>query len=308
MSAPVTNSRRPTTGHSGVAWSVGLGLFCSLAGRRLARDPGGVAAGDVVMAAARRRRVVRASQVQTVGSGSSSPGQLPSLAVLPEAVAPVRYGLTLTVAAVMCLLAAGMAGVARRLMLIGSLAVLTLVLYRFAQQSLPVVWLLSDGLGGSLGQLTGIALRRPLVIGASFGGHRLPGRPECLLRRLGRIAAGTAGYAGHFRRRVDCRGAFPVPGDTGIHARYRACSAASRDAEFWQPVRSSTVQLVPDPAADAAVESARRGGTAAHDAGHGADTNRRLPFRWYATGRQAAVRARIGGDRWLQSCCCCVWP
>jgi hypothetical protein len=152
-----------------VAWSVGLGLLAAW----LSADSLGIL---VVSLQATLSWLLLLAAVlcarpkfRPVGSLAVA-GAVAVLAVLPEAVAPVRYGLTLTVAAVMCLLSAGMAGVARRLMLIGSLAVLTLVLYRFAQQSLPVVWMLSDGLGGSLGQLTGIALRRPLVIGASFGG------------------------------------------------------------------------------------------------------------------------------------------
>ncbi len=85
-------------------------------------------------------------------------------------VAPVRYILPLTVVVVMSLLASGLIGVARRLMLCGALAVLTLVLYRLAQQALPGVWLLSDAVGGLLGRLIGALLGRPVVIGASFAG------------------------------------------------------------------------------------------------------------------------------------------
>ncbi len=117
----MTKSGDPTTGHSGVAWSVGLGLLSAW----LAAGSLGILAVSLqatlswllLLAAV----LCRASQFRPVGG--SRAGAIVVLAVLPAAVAPVRHGLTLTVAAVMCLLSAGMAGVARRLMLIGSLAV-----------------------------------------------------------------------------------------------------------------------------------------------------------------------------------------
>ena len=169
LAASVTNSGRPTTGHSGVAWSVGLGFLAAW----LATGSLGILTASLQATlswAVLGVSVLCARPNFQVSGWLTLAATALVLAVLPAVVAPVRGCLALTVAAIMGIVAIGLTGAARRLMLIGSLAVLTLVLYRFAQQSIPVVWLLSDSVGSWLGQCAGIALRRPLAIGASFAG------------------------------------------------------------------------------------------------------------------------------------------
>ncbi|MHB8971508.1 MAG: DUF4350 domain-containing protein [Pirellulaceae bacterium] len=169
MSVAVTSSRFSVAAHRGVAWGIALGLLAAwLAAGSLGLLAASLQAAlvwlmlAVAVLCARPRFTPVAWLILAV--------QFAALAVLPLAVAPVRLGLTLTVAATLGWLAVGLAGVERRLMLIGSLSVVTLVLYRFAQQSIPAVWMLSDSLGVELGRMTGTVLDRPLAIGASFAG------------------------------------------------------------------------------------------------------------------------------------------
>jgi hypothetical protein len=168
LSESELNSRHPCAGRAGVAWSIGLGLMAAwlaagslgILAASLQAALSWIALGAACLCARPRLRP----------AGWLGCSAIVLLLTLLPAVAPVRYGLTLTVAAVMGILAAGLAGSARRVMLAASLAALTFVLYRLAQQSVPAVWMLSDTLGGWLGQVAGIALGRPLMIGASFGG------------------------------------------------------------------------------------------------------------------------------------------
>ena len=78
--------------------------------------------------------------------------------------------LVLIVAMMLGWLSTGLQGRERRILALASLGVLSLAIFRFAQQSLPVVWMLSDQIGFGLGLAAGALTGRPLTIGASFGG------------------------------------------------------------------------------------------------------------------------------------------
>ncbi len=78
--------------------------------------------------------------------------------------------LVLVVALVLSWSSTGLRGRERQVLALASLSVLALALFRFAQQSLPAVWMLSDQFGAVLGLAAGTLTGRPLTIGASFGG------------------------------------------------------------------------------------------------------------------------------------------
>ena len=163
------NSRHLAAGRLGVAWSIGLGLCAAwLAAGSLGTLTTSLQAtlSWLLLGAA----VLCAQPRLKPGGWCVLAGAILVLAAVPAIVAPVRQGLTLTVAAVMGGMAAGLVDPARRLMLAGAVAVLTLAVYRLAQQSVPAIWMLSDALGGLMGYVAAGALRRPLAVGASFGG------------------------------------------------------------------------------------------------------------------------------------------
>ena len=223
LSASVTKSGRPTTGHPGVAWSVGLGLLAGW----LATGSLGILAvslqGDLVLVLLGAAVLCARPKFRIGLAGMSSP---PSPSVLRSL--PAGGGASAVWPDTDCGSGAwvcwpqGWPVSARRLMLIGSLAVLALALYRFAQQSLPAVWMLSDALGSWLGQLAGSRaaqapgdrrqLRRASTSWSSW---------VVFCRRLGDAAAGAAACTGDVCRRVDCGGALPVSGGAGIYARDR---------------------------------------------------------------------------------------
>ena len=173
--------------HHGLPWRRlrrGAGIAGRLARRRFARHSGGFAAGNTGLAGAGGGLAVCATQF-TPTAWLVLVTLLAGLAVLPLAMAPVRVGLTLTVAAALSWLATGLAGAERRLMLIGGLSVLTLVLYRFAQQSIPAVWMLSD-VTRRWTRTTGRHRSGQALGGRSqFCGTRYPGRDVRLLRAVG---------------------------------------------------------------------------------------------------------------------------
>lgn len=58
----------------------------------------------------------------------------------------------------------------REILALASLSIFALAVFRFAQQSLPTVWILSDRVGAVLGWIASTFTGRPLTVGASFGG------------------------------------------------------------------------------------------------------------------------------------------
>jgi hypothetical protein len=74
------------------------------------------------------------------------------------------------VVVVLALLAWDRSGLSQRVLLITALATSVLGIYRITLISIPTVWTLADGLGTGLGNLAGAFIRRPLWIGATFGG------------------------------------------------------------------------------------------------------------------------------------------
>jgi hypothetical protein len=61
-------------------------------------------------------------------------------------------------------------GLTGRVILLSSLAIMTLAVYRLALTAVPMVWQLADVLGWGMGKLVGALTGRPLTIGATFGG------------------------------------------------------------------------------------------------------------------------------------------
>ncbi|MHB0957035.1 MAG: DUF4350 domain-containing protein [Pirellulaceae bacterium] len=167
MSVAVTNSRVSCTISHGVAWAVALSLLA-----------GWMAAGSLGILAVTLQStlvwlllavaVLCARPKFTARAGVAMGLLLVLMAVLPLTMPSTPLGLTLGVAAAVSWLAIGLTGAERRVVLIAGLSVLVLVLYRITQQSIPAVWMLSDGLGRGLGDFVGTLLSRPLVIGASF--------------------------------------------------------------------------------------------------------------------------------------------
>ena len=217
------------------------------------------------------------------------------MAVLPFAIAPVRLGLTLTVAATLGWFAIGLAGVERRLMLIGSLSVLTLVLYRFAQQSIPAVWMLSDMVGGGLGRLAATAVGRPLAVGASFAG----------LDILVVMFVFCVGWVTMLRGPRWSAMAFAAAAVLTVHFVYLTILALTHDiaqlaargnTHREQSVRSTSVQLARDRAAAASLESARAGSSVPDCAGGHARALRIVPPVWERGGSECLVGGRASCD------------
>ncbi len=84
------------------------------------------------------------------------------------AVSP--FALPLLIAVVFGVAAASKQGSERRLLATAGASVMTLVLYRFAQQQIPLVWLATDRIGSALGHMTAVITGKRLEIGASFAG------------------------------------------------------------------------------------------------------------------------------------------
>jgi len=83
-------------------------------------------------------------------------------------VAPIHE--VLVVAAALGLLAASQQGANRTVLLVCSLAVLALAVFRLACLSVPVVWLLSDNIGAVIGSIGSAVAGKPLNVGATFAG------------------------------------------------------------------------------------------------------------------------------------------
>jgi len=87
--------------------------------------------------------------------------------MLASSVATINV---LAVAMVLAMLAQVEGGIARRAILVGSMAVLAFALFRLAMQTLPAVSIVADALARHMGRFVGWACGRPLAIGPSFGG------------------------------------------------------------------------------------------------------------------------------------------
>lgn len=87
---------------------------------------------------------------------------------LLTSVAPMHE--VLAVAAVIGLLAAGQEGANRTVLLLCSLAVLALAVFRLVCLSVPVVWLLSDNAGAVVGAIGSAVTGESLDVGATFAG------------------------------------------------------------------------------------------------------------------------------------------
>lgn len=92
------------------------------------------------------------------------------LAGLPLATSVAPMHEVLVVAAVIGLLAASQQGADRTVLLVCSLAVLALAVFRLACLSIPIVWLLSDNAGAAIGGIGSAVTGKPLTVGATFGG------------------------------------------------------------------------------------------------------------------------------------------
>ncbi|MCH5375985.1 MAG: hypothetical protein JJ992_18610, partial [Planctomycetes bacterium] len=92
------------------------------------------------------------------------------LACLPLVMSVVPLYELFLVTAVMGLLAAGADGSRRVVLATCSYAILALAVFRFACASIPLVWQLTDRLGGVLGLLAGWFAGEPLHVGATFAG------------------------------------------------------------------------------------------------------------------------------------------
>ena len=93
-----------------------------------------------------------------------------ALAALPLVMPVTPMHDLLVVLAVVALLAAGQEGLNRTVLLICAESVLTLVVFRSACVSGPIVWTLSDAVGAMLGRWAATMTGRPLNVGATFGG------------------------------------------------------------------------------------------------------------------------------------------
>lgn len=76
----------------------------------------------------------------------------------------------LAVALIIGIMAVGKSGMDRRLILLTAAAIIVFSVYRLAYTSIPLVWFISDWLGGSLGCIAGYITGEPLSVGATFGG------------------------------------------------------------------------------------------------------------------------------------------
>ena len=76
----------------------------------------------------------------------------------------------LAVAVVLAAVAQVNRGLTGRLALIAAFGAMALAAFRFAQDSIPLVWLAADGIGWVLGRLAGLLAGHRLEVGATFGG------------------------------------------------------------------------------------------------------------------------------------------
>lgn len=76
----------------------------------------------------------------------------------------------LAVALLLGVMAIGKPGVEKRVILSAAASVVLFALYRLVNTSIPLVWLVSDGLGGMLGRICGSITGEPLWVGATFAG------------------------------------------------------------------------------------------------------------------------------------------
>ncbi|MBL7038464.1 MAG: hypothetical protein ISR77_07515 [Pirellulaceae bacterium] len=93
-----------------------------------------------------------------------------ALVGLPFVVPVTPIHEVLVVAAVLGLLATGQQGASRTVLLVCSLAVLALAVFRLACLSVPVVWLFSDNIGAVIGSIGSAIAGKPLNVGATFAG------------------------------------------------------------------------------------------------------------------------------------------
>ena len=162
-------TRSATTIRWGVAWSVALGFLSAW-----------LAVGSLgVLTASLQNLLAWLALVTSLLSARPRFTHRMWLALLATAAILLMLGrwvqapdhsLVLVMALVLSWSSAGLQGRERRVLALASVSVLALALFRFAQQSLPAVWLLSDQIGAVLGLAAGTLTGRPLTIGASFGG------------------------------------------------------------------------------------------------------------------------------------------
>jgi len=93
-----------------------------------------------------------------------------ALVGLPLVIPVVSIHEILVVAAILGLLAASQEGANRTVLLVCSLAVLALAVFRLACLSIPAVWLLSDNIGATVGRIGSVVTGKPLNVGATFAG------------------------------------------------------------------------------------------------------------------------------------------
>lgn len=93
-----------------------------------------------------------------------------ALVGLPLVIPVVSIHEILMVAAILGLLAASQEGANRTVLLVCSLAVLALTVFRLACLSIPAVWLVSDSIGAAVGRIGSVVAGRPLNVGATFAG------------------------------------------------------------------------------------------------------------------------------------------
>jgi hypothetical protein len=153
----------------GVAWSVALGFLAAW-----------LAAGSMgVLTSSLQNLLAGLALVTSLLSARPQFTRRMWLALLASAATLLVLGrwvhapgdsLVLVIALVLSWSSTGLQGRERHVLALASLSVLALALFRFAQQSLPAVWMLSDQIGAVLGLAAGALTGRPLTISASFGG------------------------------------------------------------------------------------------------------------------------------------------
>jgi len=155
------------------------------------------------------------------------------LAALPlvTSVAPPHE--VLVAAAVIGLLAAGQQGANRTVLLVCSLAVLALAVFRLVCLSVPIAWLLSDSVGAVIGSIGSAVSGKPLNVGATFAG----------LDFLVLIAAFYAGWLYFASSPRLARGVYAAVAILAAHLLYLIALAFALDLAEMLPKR-------PEPAFD----------------------------------------------------------
>ncbi|MBN2452095.1 MAG: hypothetical protein JXR77_17035, partial [Lentisphaeria bacterium] len=164
--APGAGHEAPSTA---VLLAALLGLFASwfasgavgLLGHALRRGLTLTALLIAVLLALPRVRVSWRAWVGFAGALLATPYLLGSLLPIPAILAT---------ALILLVLSRLREGAERHVLGITAEAVCLLALYRFAITSIPVLWLAADAMGRILGAAAGTLSRRPLWIGATFGG------------------------------------------------------------------------------------------------------------------------------------------